>query len=315
MTPGADGGAAPGPSPDDAFAILGNEMRIQVLQALGETDDPLSFTKLRNRIGVRQGGQFNYHLDKLVGHFVVKLDEGYALSHSGRRVVEAVLSGMVTESPRMDRTEIDWPCERCGGSVEVTYEQERVERYCTECAGTYGHSTRPDQTAEYGYLGAFSLPPAGVQGRSPLEIQQAAAIWGYLEVLTAVSGVCPNCSARVEYSLDVCTDHDATDDLCTRCENRYAVWLDLHCTNCIYTLRSSVGALLVVTPELLEFLAGHGLTPFAPLHRYPEVVWAPTEEVLSHEPFGARFTFDVDGASCLITVDDTLSVIDVTTRE
>lgn len=315
MTLGADGEAAPGPSPDDAFAILSNEMRIRILQALGETDEPLSFTDLRNRVGVRQGGQFNYHLDKLVGHFVLKLDEGYALSHSGRRVVEAVLSGMVTESPRMDRTEIDWPCECCGAPVEVTYEQERVERYCTECVGTYGHPTRPDQTAGHGYLGAFSLPPAGVQGRSPLEIQQAAAIWGYLEVLTAVSGLCPNCSARVEYSLDVCTDHNATEGLCTRCENRYAVWLDLQCTNCIYTLRSSVGALLVVTPELLEFLAGHGLTPFTPLYRYPEVVWAPMEEVLSREPFGARFTFNVDGESCSITVDDTLSVIDVTTRE
>jgi DNA-binding transcriptional ArsR family regulator len=304
-----------GLSPDDAFAILGNEMRIRILQALGDTDEPLSFTELRDRIGVRQGSQFNYHLDKLVGQFVVKSEEGYKLSHSGRRVVKAVLSGMVTESPRIDRTEIDWPCERCGASIEVTYEQERVERYCTECAGTYGQPTRPDQGAEYGYLGSMSLPPAGVEGRSPLEIQKAAAIWGHLEFLTAVSGVCPNCSARVEYSLDVCMNHDVTDGLCNRCDNRYAGWLDLHCTNCIYTLRSSVGGLLVVTAELLEFLAGHGLTPFSPSSRYPGVVWNPREEVLSTEPFEGRFTFEIDGGSCSVTVDDTLSVIDTAIHE
>lgn len=304
-----------GVPPDVAFANLANETRIDILRALARSDGPLRFSEIRESTGLREGGQLNYHLDKLVGHFVVKKEDRYALSHSGRRIVEAVLSGTVTEDERMDRTEIDWPCERCGASVEITYEQERVERYCTECAGTYGHPTRPDQTAEHGYLGAFSLPPAGIRGRSPLEIQQAAAIWGHLEVLTAVSGVCPNCSAKVEYSLDVCTDHSATGDLCPRCENRYAVWLDLHCTNCTYTLQSSLGALLVVTPELLEFLAGHGLTPFAPSHRYPEVVWAPAEQVLSHEPFEARFTFEVDEESCSLTVDDTLSVIHVTTRE
>jgi hypothetical protein len=146
-------------------------------------------------------------------------------------------------------------------------------------------------------------------------MQEAATTWGQLEFLTAVSDVCPKCSARVEYSLDVCTDHDATEGLCNRCENRYAVWLDLRCTNCIYTLRSSVGGLLVVTPELLEFLAGHGLTPFSPSERYPEVVWNHTEEVLSLEPFEARFTFDVDGESCSVTVDDTLSVLHATTYE
>jgi hypothetical protein len=94
-----------------------------------------------------------------------------------------------------------------------------------------------------------------------------------------------------------------------------AVIVALRCTNCIYTLRSSVGGLLVVTPEVLEFLAGHGLTPFSPSPRYPGVVWDATEEVLSVEPFAAQFTYEVDGESCSVTVDDTLSVIDATTHE
>lgn len=299
-------------TPDAAFASLANETRIEILRTLARSDDPLSFSEIRDGAGLRQGGQLNYHLDKLVDHFVVKSADEYALSHSGRRVVEAVLSGVVTENPEVDRTEIDWPCERCGASIEVAYEQERVERYCTECAGTYGQPTRPDQTAEYGYLGSLSLPPAGVEGRSALEMQEAAAVWGHLEFLTAVIGVCPSCSARVEYSLDVCEGHDSTDGLCGLCGNRYAVWLDLHCRNCIYTLRSSLGGLLVVSAELLEFLAGHGITPFSPTTRYPGVVWDAEEEVRSTEPFEARFTFEVDGDSISITVDDTLSVVDAT---
>ncbi|MFB6206666.1 MAG: ArsR/SmtB family transcription factor, partial [Haloglomus sp.] len=85
-------------SPDEAFGVLGNETRIQILQTLGEADGPLSFTELRDRVGIRQGSQFNYHLDKLVGHFVRKTDDGYELRLAGRRVIYAVLSEAVTEA-------------------------------------------------------------------------------------------------------------------------------------------------------------------------------------------------------------------------
>lgn len=305
-------GAPTAVTPDAAFASLANETRIDILRTLARADESMSFSEIRADLGLRQGGQLNYHLDKLVGHFVVKEEDGYVLSHSGRRVVEAVLSGAVTENPTLGRTEIDWPCERCGASVEVTYEQERVERYCTDCAGTYGQPTRPDQTTDHGYLGSLSLPPAGIEGRSALEIQKAAALWGHLEFLTAISGACPSCSARVEYSLDVCEAHDSTDGLCGECGNRYAVWLALHCTNCIYTLRSSVGGLLVVSSELLEFLAGHSINPFSLSPRYPGVVWDAREDVRSIEPFEARYTYEVDDESISITVDDSLTVVDAT---
>lgn len=309
-----DPGMSAAVTPDSAFANLASETRIDILRTLARADVPMRFSEIREAVGLPQGGQLNYHLDKLVGHFVVKSSDGYRLSQSGRRVVEAVLAGVVTEDPRVERTRIDWPCERCGADIDVMYEQERVERYCPQCAGTYGRPTRPNQAADRGYLGSFSLPPAGVEGRSPLERQQAAAVWGHLRVLTAVSGVCPSCSARVEFALDVCGDHEASDGLCDRCDNRYAVWLDLHCTNCIYYLRSAVGALLVVHPEVLAFLGRHGLTPFRPSTRYPGVVWDADERVSSIDPLEVEFTYEVDGESLSITVDDALSVIRATSQ-
>jgi len=125
-------------SPDDAFAVLGNETRVGILQALGGADEPVSFSELRDRVGMRDTGQFNYHLDKLVGHFVRRSDEGYALRRAGERVVEAVLSGAVTDAPVLKPTVVDHPCPLCGAPVEVTFREERVEMYCTECPGNYG---------------------------------------------------------------------------------------------------------------------------------------------------------------------------------
>lgn len=124
-------------APDQAFAALGNETRIEILRALGDVEQPLSFSELHDRIEMRDSSQFNYHLEKLVGHFVRKSEAGYALRRAGRRVIEAVLSGAVTQAPVVGRTEVDHPCHLCGAPIEVTFHEERVELYCTTCAGTY----------------------------------------------------------------------------------------------------------------------------------------------------------------------------------
>lgn len=298
-------------APDDAFAALGDETRLGILQTLGEADERLSFSELRERVAYDTSGNFSYHLDRLAGHFIDKTDEGYGLRQAGRRVVQAVLSGAVTEAPVVDRTRIDWPCGICGAPIEVSYRRERVERYCTECPGNYGEPTRPAQLPEDGYLGSLSLPPAGVHGRTPRELQQAASTWGHLEILAAVSGICPSCSARVEHSVSVCEDHDATDGLCDECGNRHALWFHLQCTNCIYDLRSAIGGLLAATTEVLAFLTAHGLNPFSPTPRYHRNVWDFDEEVLGTDPIEARYTFTVGDDSISVTVDEELNVVDV----
>ena len=58
-------------------------------------DGPLAFSSLYDRVDVDDSGQFNYHLDKLAGHFVPNTDHGYALARPRRRVVESVLVGPV----------------------------------------------------------------------------------------------------------------------------------------------------------------------------------------------------------------------------
>jgi len=315
MTANIGGSDGSTPSPDEAFAVLGNETRVQILQALGDADGSLSFTQLRERVGIRQGAQFNYHLDKLVGHFVSKGDEGYALRQPGRRVVEAVLSGAMTDNPVIERTEIEeWPCPYCGATTEVVYQQERVERYCTECSGLYGESAtraNPRIPGGYGDLGVLKLPPAGVQGRNAAEVLATAFTWAYAELLVAANGVCPRCSAKVDHEVTVCESHDGNDGPCDRCGRRQAVSFRTACSNCPFEHGSVVSVHLAARTELLAFVTARGYNPLADPWNWG---WEYEEEILSTDPFEGRFTFAVDGDRISLTVDEELAVISVETE-
>ncbi|WP_435153723.1 DUF7347 domain-containing protein [Haladaptatus sp. DFWS20] len=73
----------------DALGTLASEHRIAILRELATAEKPLAFSELRERVGIRDTGRFNYHLTKLRSRFVREIDEGYELGHAGERVVLA----------------------------------------------------------------------------------------------------------------------------------------------------------------------------------------------------------------------------------
>jgi hypothetical protein len=88
--------------PDEAFAVLGNETRLAILLALEGADDPLAYSELKRAVGVYDSGRFNYHLDKLLGHFIDGTGNGYRLRDVGRRAAQAVVAE--TFAPRRRST-------------------------------------------------------------------------------------------------------------------------------------------------------------------------------------------------------------------
>ena len=121
-------------SPEAAFSLLSNETRFAVLRALYDADErSLSFSDLRERTGVKDSGQFNYHLGKLVGVFVRETDDGYALRYAGKRVIGAVLSGAYTREVTVDPIPVDGRCFDCGGRLEASYRDERARTGCVDC--------------------------------------------------------------------------------------------------------------------------------------------------------------------------------------
>jgi len=317
MTPDADRTASTTLSPDAAFALVGNDTRIQILQTLGEADGPLVFSDLYEQVEYDTTANFNYHLDKLEGHFVQKTDEGYALREPGRRVVQAILSGAVTDDPVLEPTTVDFRCRHCDTPVEVSYNRGKMRLSCTECGGNFDESRYPpgrelDADAVYGNLANLSLPPAGVKGRTAAGILRAAATVAHLDILAATSDVCPRCSAPVEHTVvSVCEDHDASEGLCDQCDHRNAIRVRFWCTNCIYERTTAAMMALLDAPELLAFVGEHGLNTTADGIEWG---WYYDEEVLSTDPFKARFTFTIDDDMLTLTVDDDLNVVAATNR-
>ncbi|MFC4450424.1 DUF7347 domain-containing protein [Halorussus aquaticus] len=97
----------------DALEVLGNEIRVSILRELADADGPLSFTELRERVGIRDTGKFNYHLTKLCSYFVRDTEGGYELGHAGSRVVAAADPHAAAEASG-ESTAAEETCPVCG---------------------------------------------------------------------------------------------------------------------------------------------------------------------------------------------------------
>ena len=318
MTKESDRREARAISPEEAFAVLGEKTRLEILRALGDAGGPLAFSELFERVEYETTANFSYHLDKLVGHFVHESEDGYELRQSGRRVVEAILSGAVTEAPVLDPTEIDRQCQHCGAdSVTVEYVEEQVGVYCTQCRGQYGGDADTDGSdlpANRERIGYAYLPPAGLRSRTPAGALDAAATWSALQAQSLHRGVCPRCSAAVEDTVQACESHSLTDDICTHCDRRFAVVSHSQCTNCPFELSGAAIGHLHARTEVLAFLLNHGVDPFAPDADGTLEAASFAEEVVETEPLLARFTFTIDGDELAVTVDEDFAVLDAVER-
>jgi hypothetical protein len=307
-------------SPDDAFSALGSETRVRILRELGAAEESLAFSELYERLDLSDSAQFNYHLDKLLGHFVHKVDDEYALASPGERVVEAILSGAVTDEPRLERTATEQRCTDCDRRLEIEWQNGSVEVYCPSCESrwdrSWGRVGGPVE-ADSGYMGRLPLPPAGLDGRSPTAVYRAAQTWANLELVAVAAGLCPRCSATVTRDLSVCATHEGDDGVCSACESTFAVRLTAHCTNCIFSTGTGAAWGLLATPELPAFLFEQGLNPLAPENpdHLDTVLNDYEEDIVSTEPFRADFTFAVGDEQLTLRVNRSLEVIDTPQRD
>ena len=85
-----ESGDAADVDPAEAFGVVANETRLDILEALWRAEDrPVAFSELHDSVEMRDSAQFNYHLQQLTDQFVAKTDDGYDLRHAGAQVVRA----------------------------------------------------------------------------------------------------------------------------------------------------------------------------------------------------------------------------------
>jgi hypothetical protein len=311
MSTNGESADSSGVPPEEAFGILGGEARVEILRRLAEVDGPETYSDLFDSIAYDDISNFNYHLDKLVGHFVGKSGDGYVLRRPGERIVEAVLSGAVTSDPVRERTRTSRPCPICSGPIEVGYEEERVTLHCPECPGLIERvDADGDRATEPGNLGYRPLPPAAVAGRTAEEMHDVSKTWTSLTVHAMARGICPRCSGKVDHEVEVCESHDKSDGTCGQCGRVHGTVFSAICTNCTFDVHAGVAGFLGAKTEVMAFLIEHGIDPLSPgdFHPYSAV----EETILSTDPFEAQYTVTVEDDTLTMIVDAELSVIEVT---
>jgi DNA-binding transcriptional ArsR family regulator/ribosomal protein S27AE len=218
--------------PDAVFALLGNETRLAVLQALVEADGPLGFSELRERVGARDSGGFNYHLGKLVGPFVKHGEEGYELTLAGLQLVGALVAGTYTADASLDPIELEDPCPACGErSLVVSYEDEHVRFRCGDCEEFHSQ---------------FSFPPGTLDQYERGELPAAFDRWLWTLFQRITAGFCANCAGRLAGDLDTDPDSPRVEWRCERCGE---------------VSSASASVPVFYHPATQGFLHDHGLDP------------------------------------------------------
>lgn len=313
-----------------AFELLGDETRLAIMLALWEADDPLvegppdptetcavSFSELRDRVGIRQGAQFNYHLDKLVDEFVHKTADGYELTQAGRVVVRMVVAAAGFEEESLAPTEIDLDCPNCGAGTAVIYQNHRVYHVCTECGGNHAF----DDPHPSGVLEGWSSNPAVLSHPSPEAIYRARKTAAIHQYALRVAGICPQCSGQIETRIHGCERHDAgEDEPCPACGRTYKVAAQFVCTVCKNEAIASIIPLLlkVRPPSVAAFYLEHGIElGYNTLHSetaslLQELKKDADQELVSTDPPRVRVTIRHEGDELRLTLDSDLNVINDT---
>lgn len=284
-------------SPEAAFALLGDELRLDILFALYEstergvrTRESVTYSALREAVGEPDSGKFNYHLSRLVGQFVEKLEHGYAMRHAGRTVVRAVLSGTFTDDPRFAPASTGKSCFRCGGAVSVSYADEHVFTQCAACGGTLTLRFTPPGT-----LSSLTYPPAGLADRSPEETIELAHSRFEHEVGMLAADTCPDCGGSARRELVVCPDHDAGEETrCEVCDLSIGTVARLECTICGCDRVAPPLLAHLRHPTVLQLLEAGSATPSA-WTRFSKAMTLGYEVPDPEEPAIAYATRDGDG--------------------
>lgn len=281
--------------PEDAFGALSDEMRIDILRALWDVDDHvLTFSKLREAVGIRDSGQFNYHLDKLRGRFITKGDDGYRLRLAGIQTIGALLVGAYTMEGSVDPFQVDAPCPSCGSAMTFQYDDEWVSIDCDECPVTSD----------------FGVPPGVFEGYTLDEFPEVAERYGRTLIRQVGNGFCPFCEGRVRPTVEAAHDPESSSpDVPAHLENVPSVAYT--CERCEETLTADLGFSLLRHPAVVSFYYDHGIdVREASIWRFGALT-NERSRIIDSDPFKATVTYTAGDDRLTLTVDDELTVLDL----
>ncbi|PSQ04798.1 ArsR family transcriptional regulator [Halobacteriales archaeon QS_4_69_31] len=286
-----EAGDAADVEPAEAFGVVANETRLDILEALWRApDSPVAFSELHDAVEMRDSAQFNYHLQQLTDQFVAKTDEGYDLRHAGAQVVRAVRAGTFTRQPDVEPFAVEGACTRCGGGLEAAYDDEQFRIECVDCGKSHGE---------------YEFPPGGLVDRTDEEVATAFdERVRHLHCLAA-DGVCPSCAGRIHTEIvrggDCCLDVSLrAEHVCERCRNE---------------LCSPVGLVLLDESVVSAFYEDHGIDLSD--RPYWTLPWCVDDEyttVRSTDPWRIAVTIPLADECFEVVLDGNLTIHDTERR-
>jgi uncharacterized protein (UPF0212 family) len=278
-------------SPHDAFALLGHDLRVDILLALSDAEGrSLPFTELRQRVDGRDSGKFNYHLSKLVDRFIAhdEDDDVYRLLYPGHRVIDAIENGVFHEQATVEDVTLDRTCHDCGSQLRFDYDTINAGRVsCPDC----------DRL-----LIGFPFDPGGLTDRDAQSVvtafdRRTRNMWE-----RARADVCPVCSGHVDAAfVDGSVDEAATHGL--------PALIDFDCMQCSFFCHVPPGAVLVTHPGVVAFLAENGIDARERrLWELPFVVDPAAISVDGTDPWDVSITVEAGGEERTAVFGDPVTV-------
>jgi hypothetical protein len=279
-----------GVGPASTFSLLGNETRLRMVLELGEASEPgsfgvLGFSELQSRVGVRDNGNFNYHLRRLAGEFVERTGDGYRLTLPGVYVYRALKTGPLAGTTDHGRLETDVDCPTCGAPQEVWVEEDRGHLGCPDCG-----------TVNYRY----PLPAGGQTRTDGPALARALRSRAVGDASAMLRGFCPYCSGTVASEMGSDVEVLPEGD---QVEGADDLTMTLACEHCRWFLHVNAAGMLDSHPRVGAFLLERGIDS------YREDPWCEADfsvDVRSTDPWIVRVHVACGGETLSLEFDGDL---------
>jgi len=297
---------SPVPSVTDAAAAaissLANETRLQVLFALWDAADrPLPFGELKRRVGIRDSGQFRYHLRKLEDQFVQRTSDGYDITSAGVNVVWAVRSGDLNSGTDAGPFRVDGSCPGCGATLTLRYEDQLLAVTCDSCGAAHG---------------MLPFHSSGFVGRTADEVQATYERVLHTTLRLGVHDICPQCYGSGSFEV-ITEESDLPVDLRRELSTEELTELTHHdpaagnvdvlwtCSQCGLWMEFPVGVLLGYRTELSAFYREHDVDfDSIPTWELPYSLGDLRVTVTDTNPPSVEVRVSLDGATRTVALED-----------
>lgn len=287
------------PSVSEAFGALGNEVRLDIIRALADVRrvawrwQGMTFAELRKAVGVRDAGNFSYHLNELCNLFVVKDDDEYKLTYAGMQIARAMATGTYTERGEHFTTETDIPCPVCDEPITATYEYEYLSLFCED----------------HDVLVGTTLPPGATRERSPERVIELATMNARQDVERAMDGICPHCWGPMEATVPAEMVFDPKTHALQPAKDDH-VWARFDCDRCGMAFWLPPGLCLLSEPPVIAFFEAHGQDIRE--YSYLDLPFNDPESATleSSTPVRVRVTVELEGDQLLIWMNNVGDIVE-----